>query len=77
MGESANGAGQPLLQFSTVSLHRQRKPYASGGVPVKALPTDLSEAQRAGVARGAPDPLTAAERGRCSSTEKARCRGLD
>ena len=22
MGEYANGAGQPLLQFSTVSLHR-------------------------------------------------------
>ena len=31
MGEYANGAGQPLLQFSTVSLHRQMRPYASGG----------------------------------------------
>ena len=31
MGEYANGAGQLLLQFSTVSLHRRVKPYARGG----------------------------------------------
>ena len=38
MGEYANGAGQPLLQFSTVSLHRRVKPYARAVVSLKALP---------------------------------------
>ena len=44
MGEYTNDASQPLLQFSTVSLHRQMRPYASGGVSVKALPAVCSGA---------------------------------
>ena len=44
-GEYAHGAGQPLLQFSTVSRHRRKgKLLRVSVVSVKALPAACSGA---------------------------------